>query len=74
MEEMSLDLKKCINCLECVGVCCEKCIKDIPGVGLVFNFKGCVLCKKCVNICPEGAITVKETPNIKESYEEMRAL
>lgn len=58
LNELAVDLNKCMHCGACVGSCPVNAI-FLKEVVLVFN-DDCTLCKRCIKVCPVGAISKTE--------------
>lgn len=64
---ISYDPEKCINCGNCIKVCCPSAItvitEDVEGgqnITYEFDLKSCTFCATCQDFCEEGAIVLTE--------------
>jgi ferredoxin len=58
LDELEVDITRCMHCGACVGSCPVNAI-CLNEVVLEFN-DDCTLCKRCIKVCPVGAITLVE--------------
>ena len=58
LDELEVDIDKCMHCGACVGSCPQNAI-TLREVLIEFN-DDCTLCKRCIKACPVGAITLLE--------------
>jgi len=58
LDELQVDIDKCMHCAACVGSCPQNAI-FLREVLIEFN-DDCNLCKRCVKTCPVGAISLME--------------
>jgi polyferredoxin len=49
---ISLDAKKCTECLKCL----DECPMDLEKVSDIGSSSDCILCGRCVDACPTGAL------------------
>ena len=61
------DPEKCVNCGNCIKVCCPSAItvitEDVEGgqnITYEFDLKSCTFCATCQDFCDEGAIILTE--------------
>jgi len=57
MMEITLNLKKCTGCGDCVAICPVKAI-EIVNEKAVIDTERCILCTSCVAECKEEAIRI----------------
>ena len=56
LDELEVDVARCLHCGACVGSCPANAIyldEVLPRFG-----DGCTLCKRCTKVCPVGAISL----------------
>lgn len=56
LDELEVDLSRCMHCGACVGSCPVNAIY-LNEVVLEFD-DHCNLCKRCIKVCPVGAISL----------------
>ena len=55
----SVDVKKCLRCGGCVGVCPQNAL-ELTEHGLKVDKEKCILCGICMKFCPVAAIAVSK--------------
>ncbi|MBU1044651.1 MAG: DUF362 domain-containing protein [Candidatus Omnitrophica bacterium] len=55
---LTIDAKKCNNCLMCVKICPQKTIEQL-NLKVKINPKKCILCLCCSEMCPNNAIYLR---------------
>lgn len=53
------DVRKCIQCYDCVKYCSAGALRYVEGA-IIYSSNNCVLCEVCMDVCDSGAIEVKE--------------
>lgn len=54
LDDLEVDIARCMHCGACVGSCPVNAIY-LNEVVLEFN-DDCTMCKRCIKVCPVGAI------------------
>ena len=59
MVQVSYDMSKCSQCLDCILWCTGKALSYKEGVFL-YSSNNCAFCEVCMDVCDSGAIEVKQ--------------